>query len=123
MYAETDFLLALIKEDDWLSESAEEVYEEHKDKLWTSPYTLLELALVAYREGWNVLRVVAATKELVEIRGDTEDILAAASYVEDHGFTPFDALHLVKSGDDAVVSSDSDYDGFSERVRLEDELQ
>jgi hypothetical protein len=38
MYAETDFLLALIKDEDWLGEAAE-------------------------------------------------------TYVEDHGFTPFDALH------------------------------
>lgn len=118
MYAETDFLLALIKEEDWLSEPAEKVYEENE--LWTSQYTLVELMLVAYREGWNVLRVVAATKELVEVRGDTEDVLAAASYVEDNGFTPFDALHLVKSGDDTVVSSDADYDEFTERFVLED---
>ena len=120
MYAETDFLLALIKEEDWLSEPAEKVYEENENELWTSQYTLVELMLVAYREGWNVLRVVAATKELVEVRGDTEDVLAAASYVEDNGFTPFDALHLVKSGDDAVVSSDADYDKFTERFVLED---
>ena len=120
MYAETDFLLALIKEEDWLSEPAEKVYEENENELWTSQYTLVELMLVAYREGWNVLRVVAATKELVEVRGDTEDVLAAASYVEDNGFTPFDALHLVKSGDDAVVSSDADYDEFTERFVLED---
>lgn len=120
MYAETDFLLALIKEEDWLSEPAEKVYEENENELWTSQYTLVELMLVAYREGWNVLRVVAATKELVEVRGDTEDVLAAASYVEDNGFTPFDALHLVKSGEDAVVSSDADYDEFTERVELED---
>ncbi|MDZ7688214.1 MAG: PIN domain-containing protein [Halobacteriales archaeon] len=120
MYAETDFILALIKEDDWLSEAAENVFENHEDELWTSPYTLVELMLVAYREGWNVLRVVAAGKELVEVRGDTDDILAAASYVEDDGFTPLDAVHLVSSGDDTVVSSDSDYDGFTERVRLEE---
>jgi predicted nucleic acid-binding protein len=120
MYAETDFLLALVKEDDWLSEAAERVYEKHGEELWTSPYTLVELMLVAYREDWNVLRVVAATKELVEVRGDTEDVLAAASYVEDDSFTPFNALHLVKSGDDAVVSSDSDYDGFTERIGLEE---
>ena len=121
MYAETDFVLALIKEDDWLSEAAEEVYEEHEDELWSSPYLLVELMLVAYREDWNVLRVVAAAKELVEVRGDADDVLAAASYVEDDGFTPLDALHLVSSEDDAVVSSDSVYDGFTERVRLEDE--
>ncbi len=119
MYAETDFLLALVKEDDWLSEPAEDIYREHGDELWTSEYTLVELMMVAYRESWNVLRTVAAAKQLVDVQGETEDVLAAASHVEDHGFTPFDALHLVRSGDDAVVSSDSSYDGYSDRVELE----
>lgn len=119
MYAETDFILALVKEDDWLADAAETVYEENCDSLWTSRQTLVELMLVAYREDWDVLRVVASAKELVEVRGDTEEVLAAASYVEDDGFTPFDALHLVASGDDAMVSSDSDYDGYTERVALE----
>lgn len=117
-YAETDFLLALIKDDDWLGERAETVYETSED-LWTSPYTLLELMLVAYREGWNVLHVVASATQLVEVRGDTEDIIAAASFVEDEGFTPFDALHLVESETAAIVSSDEDYDAFSDRVALE----
>ena len=33
-------------------------------------------------------------------------MVAAATYVEDHDFTPFDALHLVESDGDTVVSSD-----------------
>lgn len=117
-YVEADFLLALTKKDDWLAESAEAAYETHDD-LWTSPYTLVELMLVAYREDWNVLRIIASAKQLVEVRGDTEDILAAASYVEDEGFTPLDALHLVQSGDDPIISSETDYDGFSDRLPLE----
>ncbi|MCX2819406.1 hypothetical protein EGH25_08590 [Haladaptatus sp. F3-133] len=55
MYAETDFLLALIKDDDWLSEGAEEVYKENRDRLWTSEYTLVELMVVAYREEKDAL--------------------------------------------------------------------
>ena len=119
-YSETDFLLALIKDDDWLQEAAERVYENRRDELWTERATLIELMLVSYREGWDVLRTVTAARSLVEIRGDTEDILAAASYVEDDGFTPLDALHLVASGDDPIVSSESDYDGYSERIKLEE---
>jgi len=34
--------------------------------------------------------------------------------------TPFDAVHLVESDDDAILSSDSAYDEFSERVKLEE---
>jgi hypothetical protein len=40
-------------------------------------------------------------------------VVAAATYVEDHGFTPFDALHLVHSDGDTIVSSDETYDGFA----------
>lgn len=119
-YAETDFLLALIKDDDWLQAAAEQVYESRRDELWTERATLIELMLVSYREGWDVLRTVTAARSLVDIRGDTEDVLAAASYVEDEGFTPLDALHLVASGDDQIVSIESDYDGYSDRIKLEE---
>ena len=101
MYVESDFLLALIK-DDWLGEAAEEVYREHCEDLWTSAYTLLELMFVARRADRDVLKTAVAAKELVEVMGDVEAMLAAASYVEDHGMTPFDALHLVQSGEDTM---------------------
>lgn len=120
MYVEVDFLLALIKDDDWLGERAAELYDEHREELWTSHYTLVELLLVAYREDRNTERVVANASRLVEVRGDVETVLAAASYVEEHGLTPLDALHLVRSGDDPIVSSDSSYDPFSDRIRLEE---
>ena len=117
-YAETDFLLALIKDDDWLQPAAERVYRDRSDELWTSRVTLIELMLVAYREGWNVLRVVTAARSLVEVRGDTEDVLAAASYVADDEFTPLDALQLVSSGDDPIVTSESSYEGYSDLIEL-----
>lgn len=119
MYAETDFLLALIKGDDWLTPRAEEVYSAHRGDLWTSDYALIELMLVAYREERDVLKTIANAEELIEVRGDSDPVLAAAHYVENGGMTPLDALHLVRSGEDAIVSSDSSYDGFSERVELE----
>lgn len=119
MYVETDFLLALIKDDDRLGDAAAQVYENSRDDLWTSEQTLVELMLVAYREGWDVLTVVANARELVSVDDDVEHVLAAASYVEDHGLTPFDALHLVASGDDPIVSSDDSYDQFSDRLALE----
>lgn len=119
LYVETDFLLALIKDDDWLGEAAEAVYESRGDELWTARDTLMELMMVAYREGWNVERVVANANALLEVTGDTDSVLAAASHVQEHGFTPFDALHLVHSAGAPIVSSDASYDGFAERVPLE----
>jgi uncharacterized protein with PIN domain len=118
MYVETDFLLALIKDEDWLGAAAETVYRDHQDELWTSQFTLIELMLVAYREDRNAERVVTNAADLVEVRGDVESVVAAATYVEDHDFTPFDAIHLVESGQDPVVSSDETYEGFTPRLDL-----
>lgn len=118
MYVETDFLLALIKDEDWLGDAAEAVYHEHRDELWTSQFTLVELLMVAYREDRDTERVVANAAELVTVRGDVETVVAAATYVDDHGFTPFDAIHFVESDGDTVVSSDEAYDGFAERLDL-----
>jgi predicted nucleic-acid-binding protein len=67
MYVEADFLLALIKEDDWLGERAAEIYDEHREELWTSHYALVELLLVAYREDRNTERVVANASRVVEV--------------------------------------------------------
>lgn len=113
MYVETDFLLALIKDEDWLGEAAKQVYNTHREELWTSQFTLIELLFVAYREGTNTERVVTNAANLVEVRGDVATVIAAATYVEDHGLTPFDALHLVESDSDTIVSSDDAYEGFS----------
>ncbi|WP_435175343.1 PIN domain-containing protein [Halorussus sp. AFM4] len=118
MYVETDFLLALIKDEDWLGGAAETVYRDHEDELWTSRFALVELLLVAYREDRNTERVVANAANLVEVRGDADTVVAAATYVEDHDFTPFDALHLVESDGDTIVSSDETYESFAPRLDL-----
>lgn len=118
MYAETDFLLALIEDDDWLGDVAETIYRDRRDELWTSQFTLIELLLVAYREDRDAERVVTNAAKLVEVRGDVDTVVAAATHVEDHGFTPFDALHLVESDGDIIVSSDGAYEGFAPRLDL-----
>lgn len=123
MYAEADFLLALIKNEDWLGATAERVYQEYREDLWTSQFTLIELLLVAYREDRDTERVVTNAANLVEVRGDVDTVVAASTYVEDHGFTPFDALHLVESDGDTIVSSDNAYEGFAPRFDLKDETE
>ena len=121
LYADTDMLLALIKGDDWLADRAEKIYDERGDELWTSQWTLVELMLVAYREGREAFTTVNAAKRLIDVRGDVETVLAAASFVDEAGMTPLDALHLVCAGDAPIVSSDGDFDGHTERVPLEDD--
>lgn len=122
-YVEADFLLALIKDDDWLGERAEAIYERRRDDLWTSAHTLVELMLVAYRNERNVEHTVANATTLVDVRGDTDTVLAAASYVTDERLTPFDALHLVHASGDPIVSSDGAYDALTDRIPLEESLE
>jgi predicted nucleic acid-binding protein len=118
MYVETDFLLALIKNDDWLGEAAATVYDEHNAELWTSQFTLIELLMVAYREDRNVERVIGNAVKLIDVRGDVETVVTAASFVEDHGMTPFDALHLVAAGNETIVSSDNAYADVTDYLDL-----
>lgn len=47
MYVETDFLLALTKDSDWLQESAEDALDEHEVE--TSAFSYLELVFVRER--------------------------------------------------------------------------
>ncbi|MFB6181024.1 MAG: type II toxin-antitoxin system VapC family toxin [Candidatus Nanohalobium sp.] len=120
MYVETDFLLALLKDDDWLQEPAKNVYREHREELWTREYTLIELMLVAYREDRNVLKTVAGASKLVEIRGEESLMKEAASYVTENGLTPMDAVHLASSGEDKILSSEKEYQDLSEVEKLDE---
>ena len=47
VFVETDFLLALAKDDDWLQERAENVLE--KREIVTSPFAYLEMLIVLER--------------------------------------------------------------------------
>ena len=122
MYAETDFLLALVTNEDWLTDAAEAVYNKQETELWTSQFTLVELLLVAYREGMDTEQVVVNAANLVEIRGDETTPITAATYVEDYGFTPFDAVHFVESDGERIVTSDETYDGFAPRLDLKEHV-
>ena len=110
MYVETDFFLALIKDDDWLGEAAEAVFERHRESLWTSEYTLIELLLLAYREGLDAHEVVNDASSLVSVDGPVDHLLTASVYVDEFDLTPFDALHAVAARGDTIVSSDRAYE-------------
>jgi hypothetical protein len=55
----------------------------------------------------------------VKVGGDVDTVAAAATYVEDHGVTPFDALHLVESDGDTIVSSGGAYEGIVPRLDVQ----
>ncbi|HLC68266.1 MAG TPA: PIN domain-containing protein [Candidatus Bilamarchaeaceae archaeon] len=120
-FADTDFLLALLKDTDWLKEKATTVYAKHKGKIWVSGYVITELLLVSKRLSLDTERIVADTYRLVEVRGLDESIaLLAAHYIKNKKINIFDALHAAYAQFDTILSSDSVFDGLGlERIHLE----
>lgn len=131
MYVETDFLTALIKEEDWLRESALQALEDRSD-IHTSILAYAEVLVLFYdREQAeyeiDAPRAIANLLELVPIAPEEHEdaILAAAAFLDEHGMTPFDALHagMAATGDGAVLSSEQDYDEVGlDRLPLESYL-
>ena len=121
VYVETDFLLALAKDTDWLQESAEAALDEHKVE--TSALSYLELVLARERYEFDYVPLVANLLELVPVRDEEEKqvVLKAVNYYEE-GMTPFDAFHAATAETRRldVLSSEKDYETIEvSRVPLE----
>ncbi|WP_207592599.1 PIN domain-containing protein [Halomontanus rarus] len=121
VYVETDFLLALAKDSDWLQQSAEEVLDEYDVE--TSAFSYLELLLARERYEFDYVPLVANLLELVPVRNEEERqiVLKAVNYY-DEGMTAFDAFHAATAETRTlnVLSSEKDYEDIEvERVPLE----
>ena len=120
MYADTDFWVALLKDDDWLADQAVEVLEEYRDELEVSLATFVELFLIEERYSFDKEQVVTSVLELAAYDGDEDLLYQASAYVDD-GLNTFDAFHVALA-DGAIVSSDKAFDEIDvERVALEQE--
>lgn len=117
MYVETDFLIALVTTDDWLQERAQATLTDDSTKVYTSLLAYAEFLTHAYEPGegiaFDVPHVVANLLEEVPIvpEADEDATLAAATYLDEHQITPFDAFHagLTVTRDDRIHSSDRIY--------------
>jgi predicted nucleic acid-binding protein len=128
VYVEADFLTALAKEEDWLREPALAALDDHED-VHTSILAYAEVLVLFYdREsaeyGIDAPRAIANLLELVPVvpREHEDAVLAAAAFIEEHGLTPFDALHagVAATADERVLSSETDYDTVGvDRLPLE----
>lgn len=116
MYVETDFLTALVKDDDWLQDAAIRALEE-RDDIHTSILAYAEVLVLFYdREAAeyeiDVPRAIANLLELVPIMPETHEdaVLAAAAFLEEYNLTPFDALHagVITTTDERVLSTEQD---------------
>ncbi len=118
-YADTDFFLALIKENDWLSERAEKILRTYKNEIWTSSWTLVELLMLSKEFGLNPENITISIKNLAKIEGDINGIISAAHLMKEKNMKTFDALHAMSCGKDRIISSDSVFDKIGmDRIHL-----
>lgn len=121
MFADTDFILALIKKSDWLKTNAEKILEDNKYKIRTSISVMIELAHVCKRHKINILEIFTHAFEIIEVNEETYSIcMKAGFYIEKYDLSVFDAFHAAFCGNDKIISSDSAYDAIGiERLKLE----
>jgi predicted nucleic acid-binding protein len=120
VYVDADFLLALLKQDDWLKPAAARLAEQYRGTLRTSESTFLEVLVVASRRGLQLPALVAEIHDLAPL--DDANIAAlAVRNMREHGMTPFDAFLAARAWREgqAVLSSDSAFEKVGvERVPL-----
>ena len=69
-YVETDYLLALTKDSDWLKDRAEKALEEHD--VVTSTYSYLEVLLISERHEFDYIKLFSNMLEVVPVETDEE---------------------------------------------------
>lgn len=121
-FADADFLLALIKDDDWLKEKASVTYQKHKGTIWTSGFVIAEIMLVSKRLELDSEIMVANIYRIIEVRGFEQSVaLLAAHYIKENDADVFDAIHAAGAQNDLILSSDKIYDELRlNRLRLEE---
>ncbi len=109
IYADTDFILALAKKDDWLKQKAKKIHKLYKGDIVISTTTLTELMLIAEKLDYDPTQLIAFALEIATLaEGDSQDYFLACEYKKRFNLNVFDALHVVKSKG-RIISSDKKF--------------
>jgi predicted nucleic acid-binding protein len=117
VYVETDFLVSLLKDEDWLQESAIETLAERS--VHTSILAYAEVLVLFYdreqaSDSIDTPRAITNLLEVVPVvpEAHADAVLAAAAFLDEYDMTPFDALHagVVTTGDGEICSTDGIFD-------------
>lgn len=121
IYADTDFFIALVKDDDWLQRSAAEIALENEGQIYTSRATLLELLVISNRFEFDRMEALTYALELAAVPEDEDVLFQAADYMEQDGLTAFDAYHAAYADEDPIISSDKSFDDITDdRIAIEE---
>ncbi|AGB37034.1 type II toxin-antitoxin system VapC family toxin [Natronococcus occultus] len=122
IYADTDFFIALVKDDDWLQERAATIALENEGEIYTSRATLLELLMISDRFEFDRMEALTYALEIASIAEDEDVLFQAADYMEQNGLTAFDAYHVAYADEDPIISSDKAFDDVTgNRIAIETE--
>ncbi|NUB90926.1 PIN domain-containing protein [Haloterrigena sp. SYSU A558-1] len=120
IYADTDFFIALVKDDDWLQDRAAQIALENEGEIYTSRATLLELLMISDRFEFDRMEALTYALEIAMVPEDEDVLFQAADYMEQDGLTPFDAYHVAYADEDPLVSSDKSFDEVTnDRIAIE----
>ncbi|MFB6159035.1 MAG: type II toxin-antitoxin system VapC family toxin [Candidatus Nanohalobium sp.] len=114
IYADTDFIFALLKDSDWLKQSSREVYEERKDEIYTSHVTINELLILCERENLDPKEKLGTLEMMIEVKADMNKYLEAAHYMKEHGLHTFDALQVAFSNENKILTTDQEIKEITE---------
>lgn len=121
IYADTDFFIALVKDDDWLGERAAAIARENAGEIYTSRATLLELLLISDRFEFDRFEALSYILEIASVPDDETVVFQAAEYMDQYGLTAFDAYHLAYADGTPIISSDTSFDDVTDdRIPIED---
>jgi len=121
IYADTDFFIALVKDDDWLQERAATIAKENQGEIYTSRATVLELLMISDRDEFDRMEALSYVLEIATIPEDETVLFQAADYMEQYGLTAFDAYHVAYADSDPIISSDNALDAITDdRISIEE---
>ncbi len=121
IYADTDFFIALVKDDDWLQKRAATIAAEHEGDIYTSRATLLELLLISDRFEFDRMEALSYALEIASVPEDETVLFRAADHMDQHDLTAFDAYHAAYADRDPILSSDKAFDNVTDdRIAIEE---
>ena len=106
MYADIDFWLALLTQND--DESTAALLDQYGDDLEVSLVTFLQLFALEPDYEFDRERAITAMLTLADYDGEA-DVLYRASDYREAGLGPYESFHAAL-GDDSVISSSQSYD-------------
>ncbi len=116
-YADTDFFLALMKNSDWLKEKAIKIYNEYKEEIYITPFTVAEIMIICRREKINIKETLFQISRIAKLENiDWQVFLKACDYMQ-KGATIFDSLLMASCNEEnKIISSDNVYQKFGSNI-------